>query len=107
MEKIEIFYKPEVEHYINELVYILYSKEYFSFLENAVSYKDNLIDFIENNINILPYRNTPLKLIHLGTKYVFYNANDRTTWYVFFENKDNQYVITYICNNHTEIAGML
>lgn len=65
MEKIKVFYKPAVEHYINELVYILYNRDYFSFLENAILYKDNLVDYIEKNIGVLPHKDTPIKLIHL------------------------------------------
>lgn len=107
MEEVKVFYKPAVEHYINELVYVLYDRDYFSFLENAILYKDNLVDYIEQNIGILRHRNTPIRLVHLGSKYIFYKANDRTTWYVFFEKRDNEYIITFITNNHTEIAGML
>lgn len=107
MEKINVFYKPEVEYYINELVYILYTQNYFSFLENAILYKDNLIDFISQNIATFPYKNTPIKLVHLGSKYIFYKANEKTTWYIFFESKNDNYIVTFITNNHTEIAEML
>ncbi|MES2240340.1 MAG: hypothetical protein V4497_08795 [Bacteroidota bacterium] len=107
MEEIKIFYKAEVENYINELIYILYKENYFSYLENAIEYKDRIIDFIEQNIASFPSKTTPLALYHLGSKYIFYKSNQRTTWYIFFEKKENQYLITFITNNHTEIAKFL
>ncbi len=64
MEAVKIYYKPEVETYINELVYILYTKSYFSYLENAIAYKDKIIDFIEANISGFPYKRTPLFIAH-------------------------------------------
>ena len=38
---------------------------------------------------------------------MFYKSNPRTTWYIFFDKEDNQYLITFITNNHTEIAKYL
>lgn len=107
MEKIEIFYKVEVENYINELVFVLFQEDYFLFLENAIEYKDKIINFIETNIANFPYRNTPIPLASLGTNYIFYKSNNRTTWYVFFEKEKNKFLITYITNNHSEIASFL
>jgi hypothetical protein len=105
MEEIKIFYKPDVELFLNELIFVLYKENYFSYLENAIGYKNKIIDFIEENIENFPYQNTPLPLYSLGSKYIFYKSNARTTWYVFFEKEENQILITYISNNHTEIAN--
>lgn len=85
----------------------MYIKEYFGFLEDAIKYKDSLIDFIEKHISTFPYRFTPFALRNLGSKYIFYKANHNTTWYVFFENQNNEFLITYITNNHNEIAQFL
>jgi len=104
MEEIKIFYKVEVEHFLNNLIYILYKEDYFSYMENAIEYKDNIIDFIDQNIQSFPHKLTPLPLFHLGSNYIFYKSNARTTWYIFFEKEENQYLITNISNNHTEIA---
>ena len=59
MAEVKVFFKPEVEHFLNELIYILYKENYFSYLENAIDYKDKIIDFIEENISNFPYKNTP------------------------------------------------
>jgi hypothetical protein len=100
LEGINILYQPEVESYLNELTFILFKEEYFSYLENSILYKDKIIDFIEENIEHFPSRKTPAQLKNYGSKYVFYKSNQRTTWYVFFENKNNNYLITNIINSH-------
>jgi hypothetical protein len=45
LEGINILYQPEVESYLNELTFILFEEEYFSYLENSILYKDKIIDF--------------------------------------------------------------
>lgn len=107
MEKVKIYYQPEVENYINELMYTLYSENYFGFLESAVTYKNKIIDFIETKIAIFPFKNTPFRLRNLGSKYIFHKINDNTTWYIFFEKKDKTYLITYITNNHDQLIRFL
>lgn len=107
MEEIEIQYLPEVEEYLNELIYLLFQKEYFGFIESAFKYIDNLTDFVEKNINNFPAKNTPSNLIELGSKYIFYKANQNTTWYIFFERSQNRYLITFITNNYSEIIQFL
>ncbi len=102
MEKINILYRPEVETYLNDLIFVLFKKKYFSYLENSILYKDKIIDFIENDIHSFPSKKTPAALKNFGSKYIFYKSNQRTTWYVFFENKSNNYLITNIINSHCE-----
>ena len=102
MEKARIKFKEEVVEYLNQLTLSLFNLEYFSYLENAIAYKNRIIHFIEYNINTLPHRITPTRLKHLGSKYIFYKSNKRTTWYVFFEQKEQNYLITYITNNFSE-----
>ena len=107
MEEVKIFYKPEVEHFLNDLIYILFKEDYFSFIENAINYKDNIIDFVDQNIESFPHKTTPLPLFHLGSNYIFYKSNSRTTWYIFFEKKENMFLVTSIINNHIELAKFL
>lgn len=77
---------------------------YFSYEEIARGYVDKIINFITNDIHTFPHKKAPLKLQHLGSRYIFYNSTSRTTWYLFFEKKDNNYIITGILNNHCEEA---
>jgi len=100
MERIEILYNPEVEDFLFDLVYILFKNDYFSYLENAEKYKDNIIDFVENNIKSFPAKKTPNAILYLGSNYIFYKSNARTTWFIFFEQYQNNYLVTNIINNH-------
>ena len=107
MEKTIILYKPQVEFYINNLVFILFENNYFNYLENAICYKDKIIDYIEENITTFPHKTTPLELKEFGSNYIFYKSNSRTTWYIFFESKGKNYIITYITNSNSEQAKWL
>lgn len=102
MEEINILYRPEVEMYLNELFFVLFKEKYFSYLENSILYKDKIIDFIESDIANFPSKKTPAALKNFGSKHIFYKSNQRTTWYVFFEHKNNNYLITNIINSHCE-----
>mgnify|MGYP000857427285 CR=1 FL=1 len=102
MEK--VIFKTEVLKYFDELVYTLFSKDYFSYSENALNYVDRIVGFTTFEINSFPHKKTPLKLKYLGSNYIFYKANNRTTWFIFFEKQDNNYLITGILNNHCEEA---
>jgi hypothetical protein len=35
-------------------------------------------------------------------KYITYNSTKQTTWYIFFRQEGNRYLIRHITNNHTE-----
>jgi hypothetical protein len=102
VEKVIIVYKTEVETYLNQLISDLFQEKYFSYLENSIIYKDNIIDFINKSISTFPSKKTPAALKNFGSRYIFYKSNQRTTWYVFFENKNNNYIITNIINSHCE-----
>ncbi|MBB1192820.1 hypothetical protein DNC80_03960 [Flavobacterium sp. SOK18b] len=102
MEK--VIFKEEILLYFDELISILFDQEYFSYEKNAILYVDKIVDFIILEINSFPHKSTPQKLRHLGSNYIFYKANNRTTWYIFFERQDSIFLITGISNNHCEEA---
>ena len=102
MGKIKIIYSREFIEYLDTLVQILYRKEYFGFIESCDLYISKIYDFVEESINTFPSKKTPQQLYHLGSNYIFYKSNQRTTWYVFFENSKNNYLITNITNSHCE-----
>lgn len=105
MEK--VIFKNKVLDYLDELVYALFKEEYFSYSENAQLYVDKIVDFIRLEINSFPNKITPLKIKYLGSNYIFFKSNNRTTWYIFFEKKNQNYLITGIINNHCEEAKNL
>ena len=105
MEKV-IFTRATLE-YFDDLVYTLFSEKYFSFEENAQNYVDKIVNYIIREIDSFPHKTTPKKLKYLGSFYIFYKANKRTTWYVFFEKKRGQYLVTSILNNYCKEVGFL
>ena len=100
MEEVKIVFQKEAILFLDDLIEILFRKNYFSYKENSEAYVSDIYQFIEENISSFPNKNVPNVLKHLGSKYIFYNSNQRTTWFVFFENQNNNYLITYILNNH-------
>lgn len=107
MEKVEIYFKKDVEYFFNELVFDLFQKDYFGFIESAIIYKDKIIDFIQQNINTYPSRTTTHRLNALGSKYIVYKSNKRTSWYIFYEQKGTTFLVTFITNNHGKLATFL
>jgi hypothetical protein len=103
----KVIFKEEILLYFDELISILFDREYFSYEKNAILYVDKIVDFITLEINSFPHKSTPQKLRYLGTNYIFYKANNRTTWYIFFERQDSIFLITGISNNHCEEAKRL
>lgn len=102
MEKVKIEILPEVIVFLNELVELLFYKEYFGFEDSAQFYVQKIYDFIESDLMNFPHKTTPIKLKKFGSNYAFYTPNNRTTWYIFFEKSNNRYLITCLTNNHVK-----
>ena len=97
----------EVIDYWENLITILYEKEYFGSEEFAQRYVDELLIEIKTN---LPYRTSkpaPKQFDKFGEKlrYASFKKSKRTSWYVFFEtyeeNDEIIYLVCHIENNHT------
>lgn len=99
--KIEVIFTPSVISYFDDLVIILYKKEYFGFIESAEEYVDNIYDAVPERIKKSQHKKAPKSLQYLGLNYIFYKPNTRTTWYVFFEKRNQNYLITGIINNNS------
>jgi hypothetical protein len=97
---------PKVLDYLNELVYILYEKHYFSFLNSSVNYVDELLEDIEKDLPAKRHKPAPkyFDKYGKGMKYAAFRKNKHTTWYAFFktyeENGKTFYLVRYIANNH-------
>ena len=98
----EIIFSEKVELYLDELMQLLFEEKYFGFPDSAKSYVDNLISFAEKYIGILPAKNAPEYFKHFGKnmKYITYQANKRTFWYIFYQERNHIYLIRHITNNH-------
>ncbi|WP_076768789.1 hypothetical protein [Chryseobacterium sp. FH1] len=97
-----IFYSDEFESQFNEIIDVLYKKEYLGFKESALDYGDRIYDFIFKNINKPISKLSPKAFQKFGEYYIKYKANENTTWYIFFDRKDNRFLVNHILNNHTE-----
>jgi len=102
-----IIYAKSFENYLTDLIDILFYKDYFSYIENAENYVVALKNEIENYIDVKQQYQTPEKLSRHGNHYIIVSPNNRTSWYVFFEKKENRYLVQYITNNHMEEASLL
>jgi len=105
VEKIAI--TNDVISYLDKLIFTLYEKDYFSYLENAEQYVSNIYNFIGETIPINNHKKSPKTLLKYGDFYIFYKPNNRTTWYIFFNKKDSKYLIKHITNNHKFDASFI
>ncbi len=64
-------------------------------------------DAVPANIKLSTHKLTPKRLKYLGSNYIFYKPNNRTTWCIFFDKKNQNYLITGVINNHCEEAKEL
>ena len=97
-----VHYLPEVEIYLFELIEQLYDKNYFSFPDQAINYVFKIRKYIESSITTAYKRKAPEYFAKYGKdmSYFIYKANANTSWYIFFRQKADIYLICYITNNH-------
>jgi len=81
-----IIFLPEVLDYFNELSTILYKKGYFGFEEDALTYVDDLLNDIENQLDVNIQKPAPSYFDKFGEKmyYATFKKNKNTHWYIFF-----------------------
>jgi len=97
---------PEVYDYLDELVTILYEKDYFGFKDFAIDYVDELLDDILTMLPTKLHKPASKHFEKFGKElyYAVFKKNNRTSWYVFFtkhkEKKETIYLVRYISNNH-------
>lgn len=101
MEEI-IIYSEDFHDSLEELVEILFIKEYFGFRIDCELYADKIYDFVDYNVNKPISRKTPDSHKKFGKKFIKYKANNKTSWYIFFDQKGNQFLINHILNNHSQ-----
>lgn len=107
MEKINIVVSNDASNYLDDLIEILYRKDYFGFIDSAQNYVSRIYEFIYDNILIFPAKKTPKQLFGYSQHYIFYKINPKTTWYIFFEKSGCNYLVTQIFNNHCEESKYL
>lgn len=70
-------------------------------MDSALDYGDNIYNFIFDNIDKPISKKSPQSFHKFGTFYIKYKANENTTWYIFFDRKEQRFLVNYILNNHS------
>ena len=98
---------PDVLEYLEEIVFILFEKQYFSDLKSSMRYVDDLIDDIKDTLPRKMHKSAPSYFNRYGEGmyYAAFKKSKRTSWYAFFRiyevNGERIYQVRYIANNHT------
>ena len=97
-------FSDNVNFYFEELIETLFWQDYFGFADSAVRYVADMRKYIEKYIAVLPAQTAPhyFSKYQAGMKYIAYTPNNKTTWYIFFLQEENRYLVCYISNNHFE-----
>ena len=99
---------PDVQAYMQRLVFILNEKGYFSYEDDARRYVKDLYQDIKNNLPSKQHRPAPPYYEKYGKDlyYAVFKKNRRTSYYTFFSKYDDNgqtvFLVCYIGNNHTE-----
>lgn len=103
----KIKYHKNVLLFFDSLYDVLIEKGYFSFYQTSAKYIEDLVLFVEENIETTPHKEAPAHFANYGNQlhYISYIRNKQTTWYIFFEMTPNHYFIKHITNNH--VSGHL
>lgn len=80
-----IVYSDEFHQSIEELIEILFTKEYFGFEIACQLYAEKIYDFVDYNIHKPISRDAPKAFQKFGENFIVYKANNRTSWYIFFD----------------------
>lgn len=101
-----VVFAPEVEEDLYGLIKILVEKEYLGTYPFAISYVEELIADIQQNIHSKLKKKAPAFFERYGKDmyYITYQRNSNTTWYIFFSVIGDTYFIKYITNNHVSIG---
>jgi plasmid stabilization system protein ParE len=101
---ITVIYAPKVSEYLNNLIDILYENDYFSYRDSAEEYVIDLLDKIRLSLPTFTHRlpRYRRKVYGKHTKYITIRKNKHTSYYIFFLQKADKYIVTYIGNNHTD-----
>ena len=85
----------------------LHNKKYFALKINSQKFVNKIYDDINVKLGSKKHKNTPTQLKKYGPYYSTFNTNKKTTWYVFFDKKEDVFFIQYITNNHLPISAHL
>ncbi len=102
---------PKVRQYLKGLSQILYDKGYFSYLDRAEIYVEELFGNIETTLPIRPHRPAPRRFDpeDKGMYMASFRRSRATTWYVFFtkygDGGEIIYLVHRIENNRRQVES--
>jgi hypothetical protein len=98
----QVIFFPEVEDCLDELLVALSGKEYFGSAASAKAYVDRLILYIERCIGGFD-RKAPPYFGRYGEdlRYIVYRVSRTTSWYIFYQEESDKFLVRHIANNHT------
>jgi len=102
-----ISYSDDAIYFFNFLISALLENHYFSYYENAEKYVFQIMDDIEKTISTKKKYISPELYKKYGSQYITIKGGNRTTWYAFFEQSGDRYIINHITNNHVNEASIL
>ena len=71
--KMDLLLNKQKKNQLDELIYTLYTKEYFGYIEDAENYVTAIYNFVYN-IHSIQHKNTPQKITHFGNFYITYKT---------------------------------
>lgn len=94
----KVVFSPGIIDQLNELVFILYKEEYFSYRESAHIYVEKIKEFALSIPNQIAHRTNNKKY---GEWYCRYTYSRHTQWYILFDTDGKTWLIRNITNNHS------
>jgi chlorite dismutase len=98
----EAILSKEANKDLKELLTALIKEKYFGFTDSAKAYVDNLTNYAKRNVGRYPGREAPAYFRRYGEnlKYIVYRVSRTTSWYIFYQEKGDKFLIQHITNNH-------
>ncbi len=104
---VQVVWRENVLIFIEGLAFKLYKKKYFSYIDVANKYVAYIYNYVNENISFLKHNQTKPQHKKYGAYYIIIITNKRTAWHVYFDKKDNKYIINKLLNNHLPTAKFL
>lgn len=109
MSDMEIRLDAEADSFLQDLPYVLLNEGYKSSLEAALDYVDDILEQVRQLPFMPHYQLSPMPKRHYAIygedlRYAFFKRKSapQTTWYIFFQVKENRYLVKHIANNWLE-----
>ena len=98
--KKKIVLSPDFFIELEELLEALVEGDYFSSYEWAFPYINSIEQFVEESVGTYPPKPMPSALEYSGSLYIPYRYSQHTTWYIIYDETDEEYPVRHITNNH-------